>query len=175
MILSPTRELASQIHKEATKFCYGSGIASTVVYGGVNIQSHIKELNRGIDVLVATPGRLLDLLEKKHLSLEKLEYLVLDEADRMLDMGFEAQIRDIIERSNIPDDCCTFMFSATFPNDIQHLATRFLKNFIFVSIGEVGLVPNDVELVFEQVNDYQKPKRIVELLSDIGKGLILFL
>jgi ATP-dependent RNA helicase DDX3X len=173
LVMAPTRELAGQIHREATKFCYGTGIATTAIYGGVPLRNQVKELERGVDIIVATPGRLIDLLQQKLLTLSSLEHLVVDEADRMLDMGFEPQIREVMHRYQMPDDCVIFMFSATFPKNIQELATTFLRDFLFISIGKVGLIPNDVELVFEWVNKYDKEKRIVELMTDIDSGLVL--
>ena len=173
LILAPTRELAVQIHKEATKFCYGTGIATTAIYGGVNMQNQIKELDRGADIIVATPGRLIDLLTRQKLKLNLLEYGVMDEADRMLDMGFEPQIREVMERFDVPDTCKTYMFSATFPPNIQNMATRFLNDYVFVTIGQVGLIPTDLELVFEWVKHYEKEDRLIELLSEIESGLVL--
>eukprot|EP00957_Ditylum_brightwellii_P082944 6305847-Ditylum_brightwellii.AAC.1 len=93
LVLAPTRELASQIHDEARKFTYCSGIASVVVYGGADVREQLRQIERGCDLLVATPGRLVDLIERGRLAMENIKFLVLDEADRMLDMGFEPQIR----------------------------------------------------------------------------------
>jgi len=98
LILAPTRELAAQIHEESKKFAYRSFAKCCVVYGGADIGSQIRELDRGCELCVATPGRLVDLLERGRISLSKVKYLVLDEADRMLDMGFEPQIRRIVQQ-----------------------------------------------------------------------------
>merc|ERR1712003_410095 len=88
LILAPTRELASQIQDEARKFTYCSGIASVVVYGGAEVREQLRQIERGCDLLVATPGRLVDLIERGRLAMDNIKFLVLDEADRMLDMGF---------------------------------------------------------------------------------------
>lgn len=110
LILAPTRELASQIYEEARKFCYCTGVSTTVVYGGADMRSQLRELERGCDLLVATPGRLVDMVERGKVSLEGIRFLVLDEADRMLDMGFEPQIRRIVEQEGMPHGRQTFMF-----------------------------------------------------------------
>ncbi|KAJ5568363.1 hypothetical protein N7450_010849 [Penicillium hetheringtonii] len=102
LILAPTRELVSQIFDEARKFSYRSWVRPCVVYGGADIGSQLRQIERGCDLLVATPGRLVDLLERGRISLVNIKYLVLDEADRMLDMGFEPQIRRIVEGEDMP-------------------------------------------------------------------------
>ncbi|KAJ7551375.1 hypothetical protein O6H91_06G012500 [Diphasiastrum complanatum] len=121
LILSPTRELSCQIHDEAKKFAYQTGIRVVVAYGGAPVHHQLRELERGVDILVATPGRLSDLLERARLSLSMVRYLALDEADRMLDMGFEPQIRRIVEQMDMPPvgERQTMLFSATFPKEIQ--------------------------------------------------------
>eukprot|EP00804_Cyclotella_cryptica_P003590 CCRYP_002197-RE/>CCRYP_002197-RE protein AED:0.43 eAED:0.43 QI:228/0.66/0.25/1/1/1/4/0/359 len=140
LVLAPTRELASQIQEEAQKFLYCTGIASVVVYGGADVREQLRQIERGCDLLVATPGRLVDLIERGRLGMENVKFLVLDEADRMLDMGFEPQIRRIVEQENMPhgDDRQTMMFSATFPANIQRLAGDFMRDYIFLTVGRVG-------------------------------------
>jgi ATP-dependent RNA helicase DDX3X len=145
LMLAPTRELAVQIYEEARKFCYRTGIRPAVVYGGAEVRDQLRELERGADLLVATPGRLVDLIERGRVSLCAVSYLVLDEADRMLDMGFEPQIRRIVEEEDMPvEGRQTFMFSATFPKEIQRLASDFLKDYIFLTVGRVGSASKDV-------------------------------
>lgn len=100
LILAPTRELAQQIHDEARRFCYATGIASVVIYGGAEVREQLRQIERGCDLLVATPGRLVDLIERGRLGMENVRFLVLDEADRMLDMGFEVCCMLQIECSN---------------------------------------------------------------------------
>lgn len=121
LILSPTRELSVQIHEEARKFAYQTGVKVVVAYGGAPVNQQLRDLERGVDVLVATPGRLVDLLERARVSLSMIRYLALDEADRMLDMGFEPQIRKIVEQMDMPPPGVrqTMLFSATFPKEIQ--------------------------------------------------------
>ena len=124
LVLAPTRELATQIYDEARKFAYRSRVRPAVVYGGANVGDQMRELDRGCHLLIATPGRLVDFLDRGKISLEFCNHLCLDEADRMLDMGFEPQIRRIVEQDNMPPagKRQTLMFSATFPKEIQMLA-----------------------------------------------------
>lgn len=120
LVLAPTRELAVQIQQECSKFGSNSRIRNTAVYGGAPKGPQIRDLQRGVEVVIATPGRLIDMLETGKTNLKRVTYLVMDEADRMLDMGFEPQIRKIV--SQIRPDRQTLMFSATWPKDVQKLA-----------------------------------------------------
>ena len=115
-------------------------------YGGANVGDQMKDLDRGCHLLVATPGRLLDMIDRGKIGLEYCKYLVLDEADRMLDMGFEVQIRNILEKESMPrtGDRQTLMFSATFPSPIQMLARDFLENYIFLAVGRVGSTSENI-------------------------------
>jgi len=175
LILAPTRELAVQIQEEAQKFCYCTGIRSVVVYGGANIQNQMRDLERGADILVATPGRLVDLIERDRISLDIIRYLILDEADRMLDMGFEPQIRRIVEGEGMPTSRQTFMFSATFPVEIQRLAADFMKDYIFLAVGRVGAASKDVNQSIVWVEQHAKMDYILDFLnsSKTNDGLIL--
>ncbi|KAJ1921919.1 ATP-dependent RNA helicase ded1 [Mycoemilia scoparia] len=176
LILSPTRELTSQIYEEARKFCYRSWVRPCVVYGGADIGQQIRQMNHGCDLLVATPGRLVDLLERGRITLEHIRYLVLDEADRMLDMGFEPQIRRIVESENMPGVGArqTLMFSATFPRDIQMLARDFLDNYIFLSVGRVGSTSENITQRIEYVENHDKQSVLLDILSsEKDKGLTL--
>lgn len=175
VVLAPTRELATQIFDEAKKFTYRSWVRATVVYGGADVGSQMRELDRGCDLLVATPGRLNDLLERGKISLAKVKYLVLDEADRMLDMGFEPQIRHIVEGCDMPgvEDRQTLMFSATFPVDIQHLARDFLSDYIFLSVGRVGSTSENITQHVLYVEDEDKKSALLDLISSATDGLTL--
>lgn len=144
LILSPTRELAEQIYKEAEKFCFKTGIYPVVVYGGVQFKDQLREVERGADILVGTPGRLLDFYQRGKVSFSAIKYLILDEADKMLNMGFEEQIREIVNKSDMPKERQTSMFSATFPKEIQKLATDFLNDYLFLAIGRVGAAASDI-------------------------------
>lgn len=166
LILSPTRELSCQIHDEAKKFAYQTGVKVVVVYGGAPINQQLRELERGVDVLVATPGRLVDLVERARVSLQMIRYLALDEADRMLDMGFEPQIRKIVEQMDMPP--CgrrqTMLFSATFPKEIQRLASDFLSNYIFLAVGRVGSSTDLIVQRVEYVHETDKRSHLMDLL-----------
>ena len=175
LILAPTRELVSQIFDEARKFAYRSWVRPCVVYGGADIGSQLRQIERGCDLLVATPGRLVDLIERGRISLQNIKYLVLDEADRMLDMGFEPQIRRIVEGEDMPQvaDRQTLMFSATFPRDIQMLARDFLKDYIFLSVGRVGSTSENITQKIEYVEDIDKRSVLLDILHTHGAGLSL--
>ncbi|WOL04222.1 DEAD-box ATP-dependent RNA helicase 37-like [Canna indica] len=166
LILSPTRELSIQIHEEARKFSYQTGVRVVVAYGGAPINQQLRELERGVDILVATPGRLVDLLERARVSLQNIRYLALDEADRMLDMGFEPQIRRIVEQMDMPErgQRQTMLFSATFPREIQRLASDFLYNYIFLAVGRVG---SSTDLILQRVEfvlDSDKRSHLMDLI-----------
>ncbi|KAF9408195.1 DEAD-box ATP-dependent RNA helicase, partial [Entomortierella beljakovae] len=172
LILAPTRELASQIWEESRKFSYRSWVRSCVVYGGADIGQQLRTIDRGCDLLTATPGRLVDLIERGRVSLANVTYLVLDEADRMLDMGFEPQIRRLVEKEDMPgvDERHTLMFSATFPRDIQHLARDFLRDYIFLSVGRVGSTSENITQKIEYVEDEDKRSVLLDILHAQPKG-----
>jgi ATP-dependent RNA helicase DDX3X len=173
LILAPTRELAVQIFEEAQKFCYCTGIRPVVVYGGAHIQTQQRELEAGADILVATPGRLVDLIERGRVRLDSVRFLVLDEADRMLDMGFEPQIRRIVQEEGMPTERQTFMFSATFPVEIQRLAGDFMHQYIFLAVGRVGSASKDVTQRIEYVEQSHKVDFVIDFLSRVAEGLVL--
>ncbi|EOY32347.1 hypothetical protein QUC31_019442 [Theobroma cacao] len=166
LILSPTRELSMQIHEEAKKFSYQTGVKVVVAYGGAPINQQLRELERGVDILVATPGRLVDLLERARVSLQMIRYLALDEADRMLDMGFEPQIRKIVEQMDMPPPGVrqTMLFSATFPKEIQRLACDFLANYVFLAVGRVGSSTDLIVQRVEFVHESDKRSHLMDLL-----------
>src|SRR6201996_2761261 len=175
LILAPPRELVSQIHDEARKFAYRSWVKPAVVYGGADISQQLRAIERGCDILSATPGRLVDILERGRISLANIKYLVLDEADRMLDMGFEPQIRRIVEGEDMPPTTGrqTLMFSATFPRDIQMLARDFLKDYVFLSVGRVGSTSENITQKIEYVEDNDKRSVLLDILHTHGAGLTL--
>eukprot|EP01087_Luapelamoeba_hula_P013113 TRINITY_DN372_c0_g1_i1.p1 TRINITY_DN372_c0_g1~~TRINITY_DN372_c0_g1_i1.p1 ORF type:complete len:691 (+),score=106.75 TRINITY_DN372_c0_g1_i1:120-2192(+) len=174
LVLAPTRELASQIHLEARKFAFKTGLRPVVVYGGADIGPQLRELERGCDILVATPGRLVDMLERGRVTLESIAYLTLDEADRMLDMGFEPQIRRIVEEEHMPSSRArqTLMFSATFPTEIQRLAADFLNDWIFLQVGRIGSTTESISQKLLWVPEPEKRETLVNLLVTV-KGLTL--
>jgi len=171
LVLAPTRELASQIYEEARKFAYRSRVRPLVVYGGSNIHDQMRELERGCHLLVATPGRLDDMLVRGKIGLEYCRFLVLDEADRMLDMGFEPQIRKIVNKNSMPPpgERQTLMFSATFPKEIQMLATDFLENYIFLAVGRVGSTSENIVQKIVWVDENDKRSFLLDLLAAANK------
>ncbi|CAI0542989.1 unnamed protein product [Linum tenue] len=166
LILSPTRELSCQIHEEAKKFAFKTGVRIVVAYGGASIQQQLYNLEKGVDILVATPGRLADMIDRGRVSLKMIKHLALDEADRMLDMGFEPQIRKIVQQMGMPPpgQRQTMLFSATFPDEIQRLASDFLKDYIFLSVGRVGSSTGLISQKIELVQDMDKRSHIMKLL-----------
>mmetsp|Transcript_14995 Transcript_14995/g.27789 ORF Transcript_14995/g.27789 Transcript_14995/m.27789 type:complete len:671 (-) Transcript_14995:137-2149(-) len=181
LVLAPTRELAAQIYKETLKFAYATGIRSCIIYGGADMQQQRQELNRGCDVLIATPGRLTDMADRGSVSLELIQFFILDEADRMLDMGFEPQVRQIVEKlgmgknSRFPRQ--SMMFSATFAKEVQLMAQDFLNDYVFITVGRVGSASEDVsqKVVFAQdvtQKVHQLEKAIKEYLPKDGLAVV---
>nr|QOW95195.1 vasa [Ptychodera flava] len=170
LIVTPTRELALQISHEARKFSHSTMIRPVVAYGGTSVQYQLREISRGCNLLVATPGRLMDFIEKAKVGLSKIKYLVLDEADRMLDMGFEPVIRRLVGSPNMPNkgERQTLMFSATFPEEIQRLAGDFLNDYVYLTVGRVGGTTPDIEQTVLQLDSqYAKKDKLIEILSDL--------
>ncbi|CAN6809266.1 unnamed protein product [Brassica oleracea] len=176
LVLSPTRELATQIQDEAVKFGRSSRISCTCLYGGAPKGPQLRDLERGADIVVATPGRLNDILEMRRISLRQVSYLVLDEADRMLDMGFEPQIRKIVKE--IPTKRQTLMYTATWPKGVRKIAADLLVNPAQVNIGNVDeLVANkSITQHIEVVAPMEKQRRLEQILrsQEPGSKVIIF-
>ncbi|KAK6920643.1 DEAD/DEAH box helicase domain [Dillenia turbinata] len=175
LVLAPTRELAVQIQEEALKFGSAANIRSTCIYGGAPKGPQIRDLRRGVEIIIATPGRLIDMLEAQHTNLKRVTYLVLDEADRMLDMGFEPQIRKII--AQIRPDRQTLYWSATWPREVETLARQFLRNPFKVIIGSPDLKANQsINQIVEVVTDMEKYNRLIKLLKEVmdGSRILIF-
>ncbi|KAL1589624.1 ATP-dependent RNA helicase dbp2 [Cladosporium halotolerans] len=177
LILAPTRELAVQIQEEVSKFGKSSRIRNTCVYGGVPKGQQIRDLARGVEVCIATPGRLIDMLEMGKTNLRRVTYLVLDEADRMLDMGFEPQIRKII--GQIRPDRQTCMWSATWPKEVRQLAADYQSNWIQVTVGSMELSANhritqQVEVVSEFEKRDKMLKHIEKIMEDKASKVLVF-
>lgn len=176
LILAPTRELSTQIYDEARKFTFQTGLKTCVVYGGADPKQQIYQLSRGCHILVATPGRLVDLMERGYVTLAGVAFLVLDEADRMLDMGFEPQIRHIVEKEKMPDTSKrqTLMFSATFPKEIRQLAQDFLSNYIFLTVGRVGSTAEFIKQKFEYVEEEHKLEYLLKVITEMKDKCLVF-
>ncbi|GAA0758393.1 DEAD/DEAH box helicase [Psychroflexus lacisalsi] len=165
LILTPTRELAAQVHQNVKDYSRFVDLRSTVIFGGVNQKSQVSTLRNGVDVLIATPGRLIDLNNQGLLSLSKVEILVLDEADRMLDMGFLRDIKKIM--GLIPKKRQTLLFSATFSKDIRRLSSEFLKDPVSVESTPENTT---VEAIEQQVYRVAKEKKTDLLIKLISEG-----
>ncbi len=163
LILTPTRELAAQVDESFTKYSKGSGLSVVAVYGGVGLEPQEKALRRGVDVVVATPGRLIDHLERHNVSFENLEVLVLDEADRMLDMGFAPQINRIV--AQIPPYRQTLLFSATMPPEVEALARKYLRKPVVVQVGRRSEAASTVTHAVYPVPKDKKSALLIELLN----------
>ncbi len=171
LILSPTRELATQIAESFGTYGKQTHISGTVVFGGVSQFHQVKALQRGVDVLVATPGRLMDLMQQGFVNLSQISIFVLDEADRMLDMGFINPIRKIA--SNLPKNRQTLLFSATMPKEIMHLADSLLRNPVKVSVANVA---SGVPLIEQKVYFVPRPKKqamLEHMLKDAAVARVL--
>merc|ERR550532_564571 len=166
LVLAPTRELAQQIQEVAQEFGRTSRIKNTCVFGGAPKGPQLRDLENGCEIVIATPGRLIDFLEMGKTNLRRCTYLVLDEADRMLDMGFEPQIRKIIEQ--IRPDRQVLMWSATWPKEVRKLAEDFLKNYIQINIGALQLHANhNILQIVDVCTETEKDTKLVRLLEEI--------
>lgn len=164
LILTPTRELAIQIGESFAAYGKFLKISHTVIYGGVSQKSQTDALRRGVDILIATPGRLLDLMDQRYVKLQHLKMLVLDEADRMLDMGFIHDVRKIIER--VPPKRQTIFFSATMPSEIAKLASTILTNPVRVEVTPVSSTANTIQQSVYFVDKKDKRKLLLHILQD---------
>ena len=163
LVLAPTRELALQIDESFRTYGRHTGLRCTAVFGGVGQGSQVRALGRGVDVLVATPGRLLDLMEQGFVDLRAVEVLVLDEADRMLDMGFLPDVRRIL--SHVPTQRQTMLFSATMPRPIEQLAQAVLRDPVGVRIAPVRETTALIEQSVRHVAKAHKPEVLAQYLS----------
>ncbi|XKL59431.1 hypothetical protein PGB90_000447 [Kerria lacca] len=176
LIMGPTRELVMQIGKETKKFTKSLNLRVTCVYGGTGISEQIAELKRGAEIIVCTPGRMIDMLTANNgrvTNLRRVTYVVLDEADRMFDMGFEPQVMKIID--NVRPDRQVVMFSATFPRQMEALARRILNKPIEIQVGGRSVVCKDVEQHIIVIEEDQKFLKLLEILGhyyDEGNTII---
>ncbi len=163
LILTPTRELCVQVESSFRNYARYAPLAVASVYGGVPLDPQEKQLRAGVDVVVATPGRLIDHLERENVSFEDLEVLVLDEADRMLDMGFAPQISRVV--SNVPAYRQTLLFSATMPPEVEALARKYLRKPIVVQVGRRSAAANTVKHYVYPVPRERKSALLADLLK----------
>lgn len=170
LVLLPTRELAMQVEETLLKVAGHLGLKTALLIGGAPMYSQKRKLHGHLNIIIATPGRLIDHLKQRNLTLERVSILVLDEADRMLDMGFEPQIREIMK--HVPHERQTLMFSATMPHEVVSLAQSFLKSPLRIEVAPAGTAAERVEQAFLVMNKEDKPKELRELLTQF-KGTVL--
>ncbi|MBK8899730.1 MAG: DEAD/DEAH box helicase [Anaerolineaceae bacterium] len=170
LIVAPTRELAEQIHQTAVDLGKYTKLRSTTVYGGVGKKAQVDALRRGVEIVVACPGRLLDLAGEKNIDLTKVEVLVLDEADRMCDMGFLPDIRRILKL--LPAQRQTLFFSATMPGDIRELADSILKDPVTVQIGQIAPAKTVSHALYPVPSDMKK-NLLFTMLDEMATGRVL--
>ena len=163
LVLVPTRELAIQVFESVKAYGKYSSLKSTVVYGGVNIDTQVEAVRSGIEILVATPGRLLDHLQQKNIKLSKVEIFILDEADRMLDMGFLPDIKQIIQL--LPEQRQNLMFSATFSEEIKKLASKILKKPVLIEAAKQNSVSELITHVVYPVESKKKEQFLISLIN----------
>jgi len=167
LVLAPTRELAQQIQTVAQDFGFSTYVRNTCVFGGAPKGPQARDLERGVEIVIATPGRLIDFLERGITNLRRCTYLVLDEADRMLDMGFEPQIRKIVEQ--IRPDRQTLMWSATWPKEVRNLAEEFLTDYLHINIGSLQPAANhNILQIVDVCQEHEKVDKLTALLQEIS-------
>jgi len=164
IILAPTRELANQVNGEIKKISYKKKVNSVAVYGGKSIQNQANKIRAGAQIIVGTPGRTLDLINRKILNLNAVKMLVLDEADRMLDMGFIKDIKKIIAYT--PRNRQTMLFSATMPNEIKKLAQSIMKNPAEISISSDDMTVEDIKQTYYEIPQKRKLDTFLDVLRD---------
>ena len=173
LILTPTRELAIQIGESFWDYSQYTSLQQAVIFGGVNQKPQVDKLRHGVDILVATPGRLLDLINQKHISLEHVRHFVLDEADRMLDMGFIHDIKRLLPM--LPKQKQTLFFSATMPSEISKLSRSILQNPVTVRIVPVSSATEMIEQHLYFVERQKKNQLLISLLrEDLNKSVLIF-
>ncbi|MCK5478171.1 MAG: DEAD/DEAH box helicase, partial [Methylococcales bacterium] len=164
LILTPTRELAMQVYESFRTYGKHVPLFSEVVFGGVSINNQINRLQRGADILVATPGRLLDLMYQKKVDLSQVQFFVLDEADRMLDMGFIKDIRKVIQA--LPDQRQNLLFSATYSKEIKLLASQLLDDPVEVSVARENATADNISQLVYPIKKEDKRELISWLIGD---------
>lgn len=171
LILTPTRELAAQVGESVATYGAGLPLNYAVVFGGVKINPQMMKLRKGVDILVATPGRLLDLYQQNAVRFPKLEVLVLDEVDRMLDMGFIHDIKKIIKL--LPAKRQTLMFSATFSDDIRALAKSLVNSPVEISVAPPNSTAERIEQIMYAAEKSEKPRMLMQILHDLNLPQVL--
>jgi ATP-dependent RNA helicase DeaD len=169
LVLSPTRELCMQISKDLANYSkYKSGFQVVPVYGGASIDTQVKALKRGAHIVVATPGRMLDLMKRKAVNISSVRTVILDEADEMLNMGFREELDSILEQT--PAEKRTFLFSATMPKEVARIAKKYMKNTVEITVGKQNAGAENIRHIYHQVHAkdrYLALKRVADFNPDI--------
>jgi len=171
LIIAPTRELAIQITKSATEYGKYVSVRKTIIYGGVSQKPQVKDLRKGVELVVATPGRLLDLRNQGHIDFSDIDIFVLDEADRMLDMGFLPPVKKMIKQ--MPNNRQLLFFSATFSKQLKKLANKLSNNPVHVDVSSKEIDTPDIEENLLFVNTHNKKELLKDVLNKDGVGLAL--
>ena len=171
LIITPTRELAIQIGESCTAYGKHTGITNTVIFGGVSQSSQANAIRRGVDIIIATPGRLLDLMDQGIVRLNAIEYFVLDEADRMLDMGFVNDIRKVLAK--LPSSRQSLFFSATMPQNIIELSSKILRNPEKVEISPISSTAQTIQQLMYYTNKTSKQDLLLHILKDVTMRQVL--
>jgi len=164
LVLTPTRELAAQVDESINLYAKHTPFNSCVIFGGVKINPQITQLRKGVDIVVATPGRLLDHISQKTIDLSKVDFLILDEADRMLDMGFVNDIKKVM--AILPKDRQTLLFSATYSDDIKKLSNKFLKSPTLIEVARTNASNEIVKQAIYHVDKTRKRELLTHLIKD---------
>lgn len=169
VVLCPTRELCMQITNDIQNYSkYVKDFRVTAIYGGASIEGQLKELRRNPQIIIATPGRLLDFIERRRINISKINSLVLDEADEMLNMGFKEELSAILEKT--PETKNTYLFSATMPREVAYIASNYMNNAVEITVGSRNSGAENVTHLYYMVqarNKYPALKRIVDINPDI--------
>src|SRR5690606_25096245 len=171
LVLCPTRELAQQVAEDTEALAKGTSIRCEAIFGGVGYGPQITALDKGYEVIVATPGRFIDHMQSGRVDLGKVHYLVLDEADRMLDMGFRPQIEQVFR--SMPAKRQTMLFSATMPNGVHDLALRLTRDAEWIEAAPAGTTASGIEEFFYSVKPEKKPELLLELMREPGWDHVL--
>lgn len=171
LVIVPTRELCGQVESQFKLFAMNTNITAVPVYGGTGFEQQTKALRKGVDVIVATPGRLLDHIERGNVNVGAIEILVLDEADRLLDMGFMPQVRRII--SKLSTDRQTLMFSATIDERVEYIASQYLIEPVLIRVNTERIEPQEIEQKIYHVHEFDKDALLVRLLSELEMSSVV--
>ena len=171
LVLVPTRELALQVEGQFGRFARNNRLRTVTLYGGTGYGQQMKALNRGVDIIVATPGRLFDFVERHYVDLSKIEILVLDEADRLMDMGFMPQVKKILKR--LPKERQTLMFSATIDERIERIAAEFLDNPVAVRANGKQVEPSEINQHMHHVDEFGKDALLLQLIREQNMSSVL--